>query len=118
MLVEILVVFVLAAVLGVMLWALFGLLLLPVFGKTTVTLCFAQKDGAALEQQLRAYAWLRDGAHHGGRFLIVDCGLTSEGCAAAALLQKKYPWVEQCRQETLPEYIQLLHPYLEKEEKL
>ena len=69
MLVEIVIIAVAVFVLGVMLWGLLGLLLLPVFGKNMVTFCFSQGNGGELEVRARAYGWLRSEKQAGGRLV-------------------------------------------------
>ena len=113
MLVEIMIVAVAVFVFGVMLWALFGLLLLPVFGKNMVTFCFSQKDGAELEMRARAYGWLRSEKTSGGRLVIVDCGLSEQGLYTARRLREKYTWVDYCPHEVMEDYIEVLHRCLE-----
>lgn len=113
MLVEILVVFMLALILGVVLWSLFGLLLLPVFGKNMVTFCFSQGNGGELELRARAYGWLRAEKPRGGRLVIVDCGLSQQGLSIARHLRNKYTWVDYCPHEAMEDYIEVLHHCLE-----
>ena len=88
-------------------WALFGLLLLPVFGKNMLTLTFENGDGAALEQKVRAFGWLRDGEKPGAELLIVDCGLTERVIKTAHMLSDRYPWVGLCPGPALRDYIEL-----------
>ena len=64
-----------------------------------------QIDGGKLEQQVRAYGWLRDGRLSGGRFVIVDCGLAAAGIDRALTLQKDHDWVEYCPHEMLEEHL-------------
>lgn len=113
MLVEILIIFVAALTLGVILWSLFGLLLLPVFGKNMVTFCFARGDGGELELRARAYGWLRSEKPRGGRLVIVDCGLSQQGLCATGHLRDKYPWVDYCPHEAMEDYIEVLRHCLE-----
>lgn len=89
-------------------WCLFGLLMTPVFGENMVTLCYCQGDGEKLEQQVRAYGWLREGNLSGGRFVIVDCGLNEEGLSLAQLLRRDYLWVDYCPQPALEDYLELM----------
>jgi len=63
---EILMVFFCSALLGFVFWALFGLVLTPVFDRHTVTYCFSNGNGSALERTVRAYGWLREGKRNGG----------------------------------------------------
>ena len=83
------------AALGIVLffWCLFGILVTPVFGPDMVTLCFAEGKGRFLENRVRSYGWFREGELTGGRFMIVDRGLTDEGRKIAACLCEKYEWV-------------------------
>lgn len=87
-------------------WCLFGLLLMPVFQSNMVTLCFAEGDGALLEQSVRAFHWLRDS--RGSTLLIVDRGLSKEGLELAQLLCRKYPGVELCPGPALLEHLSIL----------
>ena len=102
---EILVIFMASVGLLLLCWCLMGLLLLPVFGHNIVTLCFSEGHGGKLEQQVRAYGWLRDGRLSGGRFVIVDCGLAPTGIDCALTLQKDHDWVEYCSHEMLEEHL-------------
>jgi len=103
---EILLAFLIALGIAILLWCLTGLILLPVFGAQMVTLCYARDDAPLLEQQVRAYGWLRDGKLSGGRLLIVDLGLTAHGRTLAEKLCRRYAWVSFYDGE-LPEQ---LHP--------
>lgn len=105
---EILLVFFLAVCVLLIGWALFGLLLMPVFGKNMLTLSFEKGDGAALEQKVRAFGWLRDGRSSGGTLLIVDCGLTERGMEIAQILRDRHSWVAYCPGPALVDYIELL----------
>ena len=60
MIAELLIAFFFALLVALALWALFGLLLLPVFDKDMVTLLFTCGDGGALEAKVRAFNWLRE----------------------------------------------------------
>lgn len=118
MLIEILIAFAAAAILGLMLWALFGLLLMPVFGKNMVTFCFVHGSGRELEQRVRAFGWLRESRKKGGRLVIVDCGLTEQGLSAVQHLRKTYLWLDYCPNEVMTDYIEVMHHRLEKGEDL
>ena len=100
---EILLVFVLAVAAMLILWCLLGLLLMPVFSHNMITCCFAKDDGEKLEQQIRAFGWLRDGKLSGGRFVIVDCGLNPEGVQIAKRLCKDHNWITYCHREKMTE---------------
>ena len=113
MLVECLVVFVFAFVFGVALWALFGLLLMPVFEEDMVTFFFARGSGEGLEQRVRGYGWLRDGKKHGGRLVIVDCGLTEQGLLTVQHLCRRYDWLDYCPHEIMDDHLDVLHHWLE-----
>lgn len=102
---ELVAVFLIALGAGVLLWCLFGLLLMPVFGPEMVTLCFASGDGRFLEQRARAFGWLRDGWPRGGRLVIVDRGLSAVGRQRALRLCRQYAWVSCCREE-LPVWLE------------
>ena len=113
MLVEIMIALVAAFVLGVVLWSLFGLLLLPVFGKDMVTFCFSKGNGKELEMRARAYGWLRSEKPSGGRLVIVDCGLSEQGLSVLRCLRDRYTWVDYCPHEVMEDYIEVLHHCLE-----
>lgn len=105
---EVLLVFAFAVGLVLTLWCLTGLLLMPVFTNDMLTLCFAKGNGAKLEQQVRAYGWLRDGKLSGGRFVVVDCGLHADGLQCARFLESRYDWVIYCPKSVLSDYLN--HP--------
>ena len=105
---ELLLAFVLCVALIVILWCLMGLFLLPVFSENMITLCFSENGGETLEQQARAYSWLRDGNRSGGLFVIVDCGLNRTGKCCADLLCRTYPWVRCCKEENILDYLMQL----------
>ena len=105
---DILLVFALSVAVVFILWCLMGLLLMPVFSNDMVTFCFSKGNGGKLEQQVRAYNWLRDGYLSGGRFVIVDCGLNAEGLAYAQVLRSRYDWVGYCPRQVLSDYVELL----------
>ncbi len=107
MLATILVIFFALAGLIFLIWCLFGLLLTPVFGEDMVTLCYCCGDGKDLEQQVRAYGWLREGRISGGRLVLVDCGLDEQGLCLAQLLQKDYEWLDYCPRPALEDYLEL-----------
>lgn len=107
MLTEILLVFVLGIGTAVILWCLMGLLMLPVFGENMLTLCRAEGEGERLEQQVRAYGWLRDGRITGGKLLIVDHGLSARGLELAMHLREQFDWVEYCPGQSLPDHLEL-----------
>lgn len=113
MLVEWLIVLVFVFVLGVMFWALFGLLLMPVFGEDMITFYFARGDGEELEQRARGYGWLRDGKEHGGRLVFVDCGLTEQGLLTAQKLCRDCAWLDYCPHEIMEDHLDVLHHCLE-----
>lgn len=115
---EILVVFFLAAILAFGLWALFALLLQPVFGSDMLSLCFADGDGQSLEMRVRAYGWLRENKKRGGKLVIVDCGLSRQGMELVQHLRQEKPWLDYCPHQALPDYIELLQHCLENGEKL
>ena len=99
----------LAAFCGVLLlWCLTGLLLSPVFGSDMVTFCFARGDGETLEQRVRAYGWLRDGKHDGGKLVIVDCGLSEQGLEAARILQSRHDWLDYCSEPEIADYLPVM----------
>lgn len=118
MIAELLVAFFFALILGLALWALFGLLLLPVFDKDMVTLLFSSGDGGSLEAKIRGFGWLREEKEKGGRLVIVDCGLTQQGLYLVQRLREKYTWLDYCPNQALPDYIELLQHCLENEKEL
>lgn len=93
---------------GVMLWCLFGLLLMPVFHQRMVTLCYSRGDGAELEQTVRAYGWLRDGNGKGSILLLVDDGLNKQGLELAQRLERSYEWVSCCPVAALEDWLLLM----------
>ena len=116
MLTEIVLVFVLGVSVAIIFWCLMGVLMLPVFGENMLTLCCVDGEGDRLEQQIRAYGWLRDGRITGGRFVIVDHGLTARGLELAMQLREHYDWVDYCPGQALTDYLELtdcLKGYLE-----
>lgn len=90
---DILLAFCIALGVGIVLWCLTGLLVMPVFGAQMVTLCYAKDDAPLLEQQVRSYGWLREGKLTGGRLVIVDSGLTEQGRTVAEKLSRRYAWI-------------------------
>ena len=118
MLAEILAAAFFALLLGLALWALFGLLLAPVVHEDSVTLLFVSGEGSRLEIRARAFGWLREEKENGGRLVVVDCGLTERGLSTVEKLREKYFWLDYCPNQTLPDYIELLRDCLEKEKEL
>lgn len=118
MLVEILVALFFVLLFGFAIWALFGLLLLPVLGKHTVSLYFARGDGGDVERRVLAYRWFQEGKDRGGRLVVVDCGLTQQGLSLTQKLRENYLWLDYCPHQILPDYIELLQQLLENEEKV
>lgn len=98
-------VFFAASGLVLLLWCFIGAMLRPVFCPKTVTLLPADGDGEKLEQQSRAFAWLRDGRTLGGKLVIIDCGLSEQGLACVKVLCEKYPWLTVCAPDEAEEYI-------------
>ena len=93
---EYLIVFLAAVGTAALLWCLTGLLLYPVFGADMVTCCRVWGDGETMEQQVRAYGWLRDCRREGGRMVLLDCGLTETGLRTAEILCGRHSWLEYC----------------------
>jgi len=118
MFLELLAIFFTALLVGVVLWALFGLLLMPVFCAEMVTLCFASGSGKRLEMRVRAYGWLRETRRNGGKLIIVDRGLTEDGLRCVQHLRVKRPWLGYCPSQTLTDYIDLLQHCLENDPDL
>ena len=115
---ELLVAFMLAVLLGVIGWALFGLLLMPVFHRQMITLCFVRGDGTVLEQRVRSFGWLRECKERGGRLIVVDCGLTKNGLEIYQRLRENRPWLSYCPNEALTDHIELVQHCLENDEDL
>jgi len=90
-----LLVFFAACGIGLVLWCLLGILLIPVFDYDMITICRAEGDGEGLEQKIRGYGWLRDGRLTGGRLIILNCGLTERGMEIARHLCRRYDWVSR-----------------------
>lgn len=65
-------------------WALTASLLLPA-QEDFVVLC-ARGDAGALEMRVRSYRFLRDSGLLQAELVVVDCGLTARGRAAAERL--------------------------------
>ena len=114
---ELLVVFFFVLLFGFVLWALIGLIHMPVFSKDMVSFLFAA-DEEKLEAQVRAYGWLREEKKNSARLVIVDCGMTAEGPELVRRLQKERPWLDYCPYRALPDHIELLQHCLEKGEEL
>ncbi len=89
-------------------WALFGKLLTPVqnMGAPMFALVKGEGDGEGLEHTLACLVWLRGRDLAGCPVLLVDAGLNEEGLHLARLLCSRWPAVEFCRLEDLPERIQ------------
>ena len=102
---EIVFAFVLAVGLLLIVWCLFGLLLMPIFSNRMITLLFLQGEETHLERKVRGFGWFRDSGQNDGKLLLVDCGMSEEGRCCAAMLQKQYLWVEYCAWENLGEYL-------------
>ncbi len=83
-------------------WLAFGYILSPAGGVESITLIPGKGDGEAMEQSVRGAIWLRGGGLMGGRILIVDCGLTSQGRSVAAALCQREPSVEVVKPGDLP----------------
>ena len=115
---ELLLAFFLVVLLVFILWALIGLIHMPVFSDNMVSFLFTSDDGEELEGRVRSYGWLRDGKKNGGRLVVVDCGLTAAGLELAQRLQKDRPWLDYCPYQALPDYTELLQHCLEKGEEL
>ena len=65
----------------------------------------AQGDGERLEEQLRFLDGLRRERGLSGRALLVDCGLTEEGCKLARLLSGRYRWVILCGRDEAADFL-------------
>lgn len=105
MFLDLLLIFLAAAGVLLLLWCLLGLVLLPVFGRSMVTLYYVKGNGEGVEQRVKAYGWLREGRIAGGRLIVVDCGLTEQGIGRVHLLQERYPWLETCQAAAVKDYI-------------
>ena len=118
MVLELLVVFFFVLLFGFALWALIGLIHMPVFSKDMVSFLFVGSDEEKLEGRVRAYGWLREEKKNGGRLVIVDCGLSASGLELAQRLKRERPWLDYCPYRALPDYTELLQHCLEKGEEL
>lgn len=98
-------VFFAASGLVILLWCFIGGMLHPVFPLNTVTFLPVDGDGETLEQQSRAFAWLREGRTCGGQLVLIDCGLSDQGLACARVLCEKYPWLTLCGPAEANKYI-------------
>lgn len=88
-------------------WALFGKLLTPVgdLGAPVFALVRGEGAGNGLEHTLSCLVWLRGRDLAGCPVLLVDAGLDEEGRHMAELLCKRWPAVELCPLEDLPQRI-------------
>ena len=95
------------AVLGLisLIWLFFGWLLVPIGGRSSVTVLPASGDGEALEQDLNGLLWLRDGGLLKGGVVIADCGLSAAGRALAQALALRQPGVELLAADRIEAYI-------------
>lgn len=118
MLMECVFVLFLAFMMAVALWGLFGLLLLPVFGPNMITLLMAEGSGRELEIRVRAYNWLREQKKHGGKLVVVDCGLTRQGLEIVQRLKEERNWLEYCPYQSLGDYIELMQHCLENSKEM
>ena len=85
MLLPVLIAFALVCGLTAGAWCLFGALLLPLGRRSRpVTILYpAAGEPGALEQNVRAFVWLSQTGLVHGKLVILDCGLTEAGRAAA-----------------------------------
>ena len=102
---DLVLVFFAASGLVLLLWCLVGIMLRPIFCSGTVTFLPVDGDGETLEQQSRAFAWLREGRTCGGKLVLIDCGLSEEGMACVKALCEKYPWLIVCGPAEAEDYI-------------
>lgn len=98
-----------------LLWCFLGWMMRPAYASTMLTLLYIQGDAEHLEQQVRAFQWSRDGKKSGGELLLIDCGLTADGLAAAQLLMQERPWLSYCPQPCLEDYLELYQQKLQTE---
>ena len=70
-----------------------------------VALIPAQGDGTGLEEQVHILERLRQEQGVIGMILLVDCGLSGEGCKLAELLARGDRWVAVCRPEEVGGYL-------------
>ena len=82
------------------LWCLFGRLLLP--QTETVTLLPLSGEAGGAEQALRCRKWLEDSGLVRGRLLLVDCGLSQTGKKTVELLLRGRPEIQFCAEAELP----------------
>lgn len=87
-------------------WLCFGHFLTPAGNGQTVILLPGRGEGVDLEQTVAGLLWLRGSGLAEGRILIVDCGLSAEGRAAAQALCRREPAVWMCEREELIRYIE------------
>ena len=87
-------------------WWLFGLLLRPLPGPEARVLLAGRGAGEHLEQQVRAFVWLRGMGLVRCPILIVDVDLTPEGRELALRLVARWPGVVLWPVEELPDYIE------------
>ena len=87
-------------------WWLFGLLLRPLPGPEARVLLGGRGAGEHLEQQVRAFVWLRGMGLVRCPILIADVDLTPEGRELALRLVARWPGVVLWPVEELPDYIE------------
>jgi len=118
MIVELVVAFFFALILCFAIWALVGLILMPVFSENIVSFLFVGTNDGEIEGRVRTYGWLREGKCKGGQLVIVDCGMSAEGLEVVQRLRKSREWLDYCPYQALPDYIELLQHCLEINKKL
>ena len=99
----------LAAVgLAAILWMVLGLFFRRrrrLFSRVTAVVR-GEGDGEDLEYTVRVLSQLRYERGAFGTILILDCGLSGEGQALAALLAREEEHIALCRREDAPDYFQ------------
>ena len=93
MLLDILLIFLAAAGGLLVLWCVAGLFFAPVFDQSTVCHAYITDDAEALEEKVRAYAWLRGSGFASGEMVLIDRGITPEAMSRVRLLQNRHPWL-------------------------
>ena len=94
MLWDMILVFVVVFGIVTLLWGLVGLLYKPVFSEEMITYLPVSGDAEKLEQQVRGYAWFREGRVSGSVLVLIDRGLSDVGKRSVEIICRKYDWVQ------------------------
>lgn len=88
-------------------WTLFGKLLTPLgeLGAPLYAVVKAQGDGQGLEHTVNSLIWLRGKDLTDCPVILVDAGLNEEGRRVAELLKQRWPAIQLCGLEKLPDLL-------------